>query len=156
MFVVSETITDVLAEIDLTTGLLPASFTISLFHNGTNSLLPVTVEEVAGKPGFYSVQFTPDQEGLWSIDVIVTSKPTVRYQSAYRVKNLEEEIADTILERPVDSFNTPGTVADYLNKTKKYTANRVLISGSVYTVKDDDGLTDFETGTITPSERTPQ
>lgn len=155
MYSVSETISDVLVELQLTTGLLPASFTISLFKDGVVSLLPVTIQEVAGKNGFYRTTFTPNDEGLWSLDVVVTSKPSIRYQNSYRVRNIEETVAQEILDAPVPSFNVPGSVADYLNRTKKYVANRVLISGGTFVIKEDDGLTDFETGTITPSERKP-
>lgn len=155
MHSILEPISDVLAETQLQVGLLQANFTASLFRNGAASLLPVTIAAIAGKPGFYAITFTPNLEGLWSLDVIVTAKPNVRYQSAYHVRNIEEVIAEEVLQSPVPSFNVPGTVSDYLNKTKKYTSNRVLISNGLYTIKDDDGLTDFETGTITPSERTP-
>lgn len=55
----------------------------------------------------------------------------------------------------VASGYNPGTAGDYLNRVKKYAANRVVITGTAYSVKEDDGTTEFEGGTLTPTERAP-
>lgn len=47
------------------------------------------------------------------------------------------------------------TAGDYINKIKKYVANKITISGSTYSVKEDDGSTEFESGTTSTTERTP-
>ena len=64
--------------------------------------------------------------------------------------------AAEILDTAVSGHTTAGTVGDYLNRTKKYVANKAAISGTTYTIYEDDGTTPFQTGTIvTQSQRTP-
>ncbi len=61
-----------------------------------------------------------------------------------------------ILDTAISGHTTAGTVGDYLNRTKKYVANKAAISGTTYTIYEDDGTTPFQTGTIvTQSQRTP-
>jgi len=154
MFKPNELISDIFVEENLVTGLTAPDFDVTLLHDGVLSVIPVTITELAGKPGFYRIEFTPDDTGRWSIDIIRTGNNKVRYQSAYQVQVISAEILDEI----VANHLSPGTVGDYLNRAKKYTANRVVLDPvlNTYTVKEDDGVTDFESGTSTPTERTPE
>ena len=55
----------------------------------------------------------------------------------------------------IDGVYAAGTAGDYLNRVKKYVANKLTVSGSTYSVKEDDGSTEFEGGTTTTTERSP-
>lgn len=55
----------------------------------------------------------------------------------------------------IDGVYAPGTAGEYVNRIKKYVSNKLTVSGSTYSIKEDDGTTEFESGTITTTERTP-
>ena len=179
-FAPGQAITDTFFEYNATLGLVQADFTLTLFKNGAISLLPVTLLEVAN--GFYSVSFTPDSVGLWTLDVVLTLDDTARYQMAYTVNepfssqasvdslqssvndlqssvdSIDLELDDVItgiLDEPVSAHLIAGTLGDYINRIKKYACNRVVLAGTVYSVKEDDKIAEFEAGTVTAIERTP-
>lgn len=56
----------------------------------------------------------------------------------------------------VDGGYAEGTAGDYINRIKKYVANRLVVSGGAYSIKEDDGTTEFEGGTISSTERAPE
>lgn len=207
-FTVNNIIIDSFEEVRFETGLVQSDFTVSLIKDGAISAVPVTITEIGS--GLYSVSFTPNSIGLWSINVRVTAYTRARYQKCYHVieelssnddivnlqnsindlqnsvDNLETDIAavatdvdtantaiaalnvdianietqidsvpEMILTEPVATHAAAGNVADYINKTKKYTTNRVVISGNDYSVKEDDGVTEFEAGVVNTAERAP-
>lgn len=130
------------------TGLSVSDFTVNLFLDGAISVVAVSITEISG--GFYKVSFTPDAEGFWALDIVKDTDNLARYQSVFKV---EEPF--TLLDEDVQNHLTPGSVGDYINHTKKYTCNKVVLSGTTYAVKEDDQTTDFETGTSTATERSP-
>ena len=152
MYKPNEEIFDTFVEEDLETGLSSTDFEIVLLKDGSVSSISVDLQEITGANGFYRVEFTPDDFGLWSIDVVRTGK-TTRYQQSYLVTS----VADDLLDESVSTHLTPGTVGDYLNRVKKYATNKVDLDpqAGTYSVKEDDGVTEFEAGTATPTERTP-
>jgi hypothetical protein len=152
MFKPNQLIADVFVQEDLETGLLQTDFQITLIKNGTLSIIPVTLTAIAGPAGFYKVEFTPDSVGVWSLDIVRIGKKT-RYQQTYKVLLLSNEILDEV----VADHLIPGSVGDYINKTKKYTANGLILDPLTesYVVKEDDGVTNFETGKANPVERIP-
>jgi len=52
---------------------LPADFTVTVWKDGAVYAGPnaVTVAEIAGTPGEYEAEFTPDAAGYWKIEVLV-------------------------------------------------------------------------------------
>ena len=54
--------------ITLVSGLTDGQFTKLLFRDDTSQALTVAVAEIAST-GTYEVTFTPDQEGLWFVEV---------------------------------------------------------------------------------------
>jgi hypothetical protein len=150
MIKVNQIIKDTFLDVDLEGGLTIADFTITLFKDGEVSNIPVLLTEIATVTGFYSISFTPDEEGIFSIDVVKNSNTRVRHQQTYHVHK-------DILDESVLDHLSPGTLGDYLNRVKKYTSNRVVLDPETdtYSVKEDDGVTEFESGTSTKTERGP-
>jgi hypothetical protein len=146
----NEEIIDTFEEVRFQTGLSQVNFIITLVHNGVISSVPVTLTEVG--LGLYSIAFEPDAQGTWSLSVRVTNYPQARYHRSYSVSN---EIKKEILEANIADYIAPGNMADYINRVKKYTSNRVLINSGQYEVKEDDGVTTFEEGIVNTAERTP-
>jgi hypothetical protein len=146
----NEQIIDSFEEVRFETGLVQADFTISLIHDGVLSLLPVSISEIGA--GLYSISFTPDQEGTWSVSLRVTNYSSARYQKSYSVKN---NIQQQVWDVDVASLINPGNFADYINRVKKYTSNRLVITNNIYSVKEDDGVSEFESGTLSTTERAP-
>lgn len=64
-------------------------------------------------------------------------------------------IADAVCDEFVAGHLVFGSVGHYLNTIKKYVANKLEISGTTYTLYEDDASTPYETGTSTTTERTP-
>lgn len=50
-------------------GLGPASFAVVVYRDGVLAPRAVAVAEIPGSPGEYRLEFTPDAEGLWQVDV---------------------------------------------------------------------------------------
>jgi hypothetical protein len=146
----NEEIIDTFEEVRFQTGLIQANFIITLVHNGIISSVPVTLTEVGF--GIYSIAFEPDAQGTWSLSIRVSNYAKARYHKSYSVK---DEVSKQLLEADVNDFISPGNMADYINRVKKYTSNRVLISSGQYEVKEDDGVTTFEEGIINTAERSP-
>lgn len=137
------------------TGLTQADFTITIFNSGViSSVLPVLTEIGFG---WYSVAFTPNVVGDWQIDVFITADDYVRYQKGFAVRDADVVNVDPIQVATAvwDATIGDGSAREYLDKTKKYVSNRLDLNGQTYTVKEDDGITDFETGTITNKSRRP-
>lgn len=190
-YIVNETVTESFRQIEGITGLVAGDFDIVLIHNASISAVPVTLAEISN--GYYSVSFTPNAVGTWSIDINLATEPKVRYQKTFYVDdnaelsqiqtdivaiqagvtNLDGDVAalqnsvdnlndpsvpsivDGVLDELVSDHLLPGSVGDYLNRTKKYVANRIVKNSGVYSVKEDDGSTEFEAGTISNIERKP-
>lgn len=71
------------------------------------------------------------------------------------ISSLNNISVDEIFDEAIAGHLTAGTFGDYINRIKKYTANKITILGTSYSVKEDDGTTEFEGGTTTTTERTP-
>jgi hypothetical protein len=149
-YTVNEQIIDTLEEVRFQNGLNTSNFIIRLVNNGVISTQPVLITGLGS--GLYSLSFTPNAVGTWSLSVRVASYQRARYQKSYNVTLASEQ---SILEADLSGFIAPGNVADYINRIKKYSANRVIIDGDDYRVKEDDGVTDFELGKVNSSERRP-
>lgn len=66
-----------------TAGLTQAEFTTNLYFNGGVSTRGVSIEHVGN--GNYTGTFTPDQEGLWVLQIYQTSASSTTYESAWFV-----------------------------------------------------------------------
>jgi hypothetical protein len=172
-------ITEVFYEYNGRTGLVESDFIAVLFFGGNISTSPTGITEIGN--GYYRVSFVPDAVGTWCIDVVAVDTDAARYQGTFivseavsgdiesiadavgaiqtSINNLNDisqtEVVNGVLNAPVESHVASGTVGNYLNKIKKYTTNRVDMAAGVYQVKEDDGVTEFEHGTITPTSRRP-
>ena len=152
------------------TGLVQADFDVNLYKNGIVSLIPVTITEIGG--GHYHVSFTPDSIGDWSIDITRVSDDSARYGGSFPVRDAVAsqaslnalaasiptltQIASSVWDALSTSHLLPGSFGAYLNRVKKYTTNRLTQTGNVYSVKEDNGVDEFESGITTENERTPQ
>lgn len=65
------------------------------------------------------------------------------------------EIKDGTLGAAAEGTYAGTTFGGYIEKIKKYVANKMTISGSAYTIKDDDQTTTYETGTTDATGRDP-
>lgn len=149
-YYINETIIDSFEEVRFQTGLLQSDFTVTLIHDGVISVEPVTVSEIG--LGLYSISFVPNISGTWSLSIRVTNYPEARYHKSYTVK---ESVSNQVWEVDINTLINPGNVADYINRVKKYATNRIVITGNSYSVKEDDGVTEFESGFVTTTERVP-
>lgn len=141
-----------------TTGITNANFSKLLFKDNAPSGDAITVTESGSSPGVYHVAFTPTQAGNYTYLVWETAKPKVRWTENYQVGDAipsAEQVADAVLDEAVAGHVSAGTLGDYINRIKKYVANRLVITGTAYSVKEDNGSTEFQSGTITTGERAP-
>jgi len=178
-YVPNQLIEDIFLEVDSTTGLSTSSFTKAVYKNGSVSGVSLTIVEVGN--GLYELNFTPDSVGTWFVDLYLPAKPNIRYQQSYKVQAQEavssdiatllsqvstlntkvdnlpsaSQISDNVLRTAVSSKITAGNVADYLNRIKKYTTNKVVVTGNIYSVKEDDKTTEFESGNVDQTSREP-
>lgn len=131
LFIIGQEISDVYYY--GTTGIADGSFSKNLFFNGVSSGVTVTASSAGG--GYYTVAFTPDAEGIWSL-----------------------RIAGSASSNPAEGEYY---VSDDLMTTRKHVKNRIVIdkSAGTYVLYEDDKLATFETGTATESateiERSP-
>lgn len=65
------------------------------------------------------------------------------------------EIKDGTLGAAAEGTYAATTFGGYIEKIKKYVANKMTISGSAYTIKKDDETTTYETGTTDATGRDP-
>lgn len=126
-----------------TTGLSQGAFTIRLEKDGVLSGISVTITEVSS--GYYNASFTPDSAGIWTLSIDYNDYHNVGTW-AVRTHLLNELLA---------SFLTSGTIGHTINRIRIYVRNRLVISGSNYTVYEDDDTTPHETGTVSSTERNP-
>lgn len=66
-----------------TSSLSQSDFTINLYKDGVISNIDVRVESLGD--GNYMGTFTPDDEGLWVLQLYQTSASTTRYTGAWQV-----------------------------------------------------------------------
>lgn len=66
-----------------TGGLAQSDFTTNLYFNGAVSAREVSVEHVGN--GNYTGTFTPNEEGLWVLQIYQTSASSTTYESAWLV-----------------------------------------------------------------------
>lgn len=141
-----------------TTGITNANFSKLLFKDGVASADAITVTESGTSPGVYNVSFTPSAAGFYTYLVWETAKPKIRWTENFQVGDAipsAASVADAILDELVSAHLTAGSLGDYINRVKKYVANRLVITGTTYSVKEDNGSTEFQGGTITTGERAP-
>lgn len=66
-----------------TASLDQSDFTISLYKDGTASTRDVRVEHVGN--GNYTGTFTPNEDGLWCLQIYQTSASTTKYEGSWYV-----------------------------------------------------------------------
>lgn len=145
-----------------TTGLTNGSFSKLLFHNNAAASEPVTVTESGTTPGVYHITFTPTAAGsgagTYAYLVWETAKPNIRWTESFEVGTgipLAADIADAVWDEVLAAHLAAGSAGEYANRVKKYATNKLTISGSTYSVKEDNAVDEFESGTITTNQRTP-
>lgn len=149
-YYIYDEIVDCFEEISFNENLTQSDFSVSLIVNGNISSIPVTISHVEN--GIYSISFTPDEIGTYSVSVRVIGTTSARYHKSYSISVpiLGEDINQSLL------YYGDGSLADYINRIKKYTVNRLTVSNEEYTIFEDDGVTEFEKGTLNHTERTPE
>lgn len=145
-----------------TTGLTNGSFTKLLFRNNAAAAESITVTESGTTPGVYHISFTPTTAGsgagLYTYLVWETAKPQIVWTEGFQVGEAipgAATIAGAVLNEAIAGHVTAGTLGDYINRIKKYVSNKLTVTGTTYSVKEDNGTTEFQSGTITTGERTP-
>lgn len=158
LYTPGQQINEVFHEYASTTGLVEADFTIRLYKNGATSVIAVTITEIAN--GDYHVAFTPDSSADWSLDIVRSSDDGARYGGSFPVRAAlavptANQIASAVWDTLVSAHLIVGSFGAYLNRIKKYTTNRLTQTGNVYSIKEDDAVTEFESGSTTETERAP-
>ena len=64
---------------------------------------------------------------------------------------IDQAVADAVIAQHLGA----GTLGAYINTMKKYIANSLTVTGIDYSIKEDDGVTQFASGTLTTTGRTP-
>lgn len=105
-----------------TTGIADGNFTKSLFVDGVVSAVTVTASSIGS--GFYSVAFTPNAEGVWSIRIEQTASPNNPAEMEYFVND------DPMI-------------------TRKHVKNKFVLdkAANTYVLYEDDKVATFDTGT---------
>lgn len=125
------------------TGLASGVFTKAVHLNGGASGQAITITEDA--LGYYFVSFVANSQGNWGLRIDYND---FHFSAHYKVSL-------HLLNEDVTSFTVGKSVGEWLNIIKKYVRNRLKISGSQYTVYEDDNVAVFETGTTSTTERLP-
>lgn len=109
------------------------------YWNGTSfqvSFTQVSMVEFdsVNAPGLYTYDFTP------GADAIVTYRAEATFEGIPRIWTGEAQFGEWV---------------DDVVTTRKYVRNKFAVSGSAYTIYEDDKATPFETGTVSQTDREP-
>jgi hypothetical protein len=169
-YVPNQIVHEVFHEYGNAVGLVQSDFVVHLYKDGVTSIIAVTITEIG--LGEYHVSFTPDSIGIWSLDITRVTDDGARYGGSFAVREpvasqssvdalalampTVVEIASGVWDALVTTHLLPGSFGSYINRVRKYTTNRLTQTGTTYSVKEDNGVDEFESGITTENERTPQ
>lgn len=125
-----------------TTGLVQGNFTTNLQQDGSNAGTLTITEDALG---WYNFSFTPATGGKWVLRIDYND---FHFSGEWSVQN-------HILNESVASFQNAGSVGKYTKDSRHYARNRLVISGSNYTLYEDDDTTPYESGIVSTTERNP-
>lgn len=134
-------------------GLSDGDFTKTLTLNGATSAIVVTVANITSDR--YSVSYTPNAVGHWTVRVWRTAQPTVKYSQTRKVST---PIASQVWDALVSSYTVAGSLGERLNLIYKWLRNKIIksaASAGTYTLYDDNETTPLATGSFSSTERNP-
>lgn len=115
--------------ISLLTGKVDGDFAKLLLLDAAVSALPVTVAEVSGAAGRYVIAFTPDQAGLWYVEV--TDEVDDIFNCYVQIQPIQPQSTATLVE---EIWRIMGLDPDNplcVSKTKQEAGNIVLTQTEV-------------------------